>query len=139
MPRSSDPRNIFRDPDPTKKPFMFGRIPSTQGGHLVDVAFGITPEGQMVAERIGDNGLLSAQVDPFSYLAIYGSETELSASDIQELLAGMEEGRREKAKNNPRNIATPAQLKQKCADLIDAVNDAKVGRTKFGWNGAQTW
>jgi len=139
MPRSSDTRNIFKDPNPTRKPFLFGRIPSQRGGRMVDVAFGATPDGNLVAETIGDRGLVSMQADPFSYLALFGSEMTMTPSDMQEFLAGVQEGRQEKAKRDPRPIITEKQLKQKCADLIDAVEDAKVARTKFGWKGSRAW
>lgn len=139
MPRSSDPHLLFKDPNPARKPFMFGRIPSMSGGHMVDVAFGATPEGNLVAETIGDNGLVSMQADPFSYLALFGSEMTMTPDDMKEFLAGVQEGRQERAKQNPRPIMTGKQLKQKCADLIDAVADARVGRTKFGWTGEKRW
>ena len=139
MPRSSSPLNIFRDPNPTRKPFLFGRIPSQSGGHMVDVSFGVTPEGQMVAETIGDNGLVCMQPDPFSYLALYGSETELTPEDIKELLAGMEEGRQEKARKDPKVLPTPDQIRNQAAKLIEAVKDVRAGRRHFGWNGERKW
>jgi hypothetical protein len=137
--RSSDPHLLFKDPSPTRKPFLFGRIPSQRGGRMVDVAFGATPEGNLVAETIGDNGLVSMQADPFSYLALFGSEMTMTPADMQEFLAGVQEGRQEKAKRDPRPVITEKELKQKCADLIDAVADAKVARTKFGWTEERTW
>ena len=139
MPRSSSPLNIFRDPNPTRKPWLFGRLPSQSGGHMVDVSFGVTPEGHMVAETIGDNGLVSMQPDPFSYLALYGSETELTEEDMKELLAGMEEGRQERARRDPRVLPTPEQIRNQAANLIEAIKDAQTGRKHFGWNGSKTW
>lgn len=135
MPRSSSPLNIFKDPDPTRRPFLFGRLPSTRGGHLVDVSFGVTPEGQMVADRIGDHGPVFLQDDPFSYLALYGSETELTPEDMKELLTGMEEGRQERARKDPAVLPTPQQIRNQAARLIEAVNDAKAGRRHFGFTG----
>jgi hypothetical protein len=138
--RSSDPRNIFKDPKPTRKPWLFGRIPSRTGGHQVDVSFGVTPEGQMVAETIGDNGRMCDITDPFAYLALFGSEMTMTPEDIREFLAGVQEGRQERIKREgPRPVPTQQQLKQYCADLIDAVKDVEVGRTKFGWTGEKTW
>ena len=107
---------------------------------MVDVAFGVTPEGQMVAETIGDNGLVYMQPDPFSYLALFGSEMTMTPDDMKEFLAGVQEGRQEALRRNPRPVITQKQLKQKVADLIDAVNDARVARKKFGWTGDhKTW
>jgi hypothetical protein len=137
--RSSDPRNIFKDPQPTRKPWLFGRIPSRTGGHQVDVAFGVTPEGKMVAETIGDNGLVRDVADPFSYLALFGSEMTMTPEDMREFLAGVQEGRQEALRRNPRPVITQQELKQKVSDLIDAVADARVARTKFGWTGEKTW
>ncbi len=137
--RSSDPHLLFKDPNPTRKPWLFGRIPSMEGGHMVDVAFGVTPEGEMVAERIGDNGLVHMQADPFSYLALFGSEMTMTPEDMREFLAGVQEGRQEALRRNPRPVITQKELKQKVQDLIDAVADARVARKKFGWTGAQTW
>lgn len=140
MPRSSNVHNIFKDPNPARKPWLFGRIPSQRGGRMVDVAFGVTPEGHMIAETIGDNGLVSMQPDPFSSLALYGSETELTPEDIKELLAGMEEGRQERARKDPRVLPTPEQIRNQAANLIEAVKDARTGRKHFGWNGEhKTW
>ena len=139
MPRSSDPRNIFKDPNPTRRPWLFGRIPSQTGGRMVDVAFGVTPEGKMVAEQIGDRGLVSMQADPFSYLALFGSEMSMTADDMKEFLAGVQEGRQEALRKNPRPVITQKELKQKVQDLIDAVADAKVARKKFGWQGEKSW
>src|SRR4051812_2533603 len=110
--RSSDPHLLFKDPNPSRKPFLFGRIPSQRGGHMVDVAFGATPEGNLVAETIGDNGLVSMQADPFSYLALFGSEMTMTPSDMQEFLAGVQEGRQEAVRRNPRPVITEKQLKQ---------------------------
>ena len=106
---------------------------------MVDVAFGVTPEGKMVAETIGDNGLVSMQADPFSYLALFGSEMTMTPDDMKEFLAGVQEGRQEALRRNPRPVITQKELKQYVADLIDAVNDAKAARTKFGWTGGQSW
>jgi hypothetical protein len=39
--------------------------------------------------------------------------------------------RQKKAAATPRQVATGQELKQKVADLIDAIKDAQVGRTKF--------
>jgi len=139
LARSSDPRNIFKDPKPTRKPWLFGRIPSQSGGHMVDVSFGVTPDGQMVAETIGDHGLVRDVADPFSYLALFGSEMTMTPEDMREFLAGVQEGRQEALRRNPRPVITQKQLKQKVQDLIDAVADARVGRTKFGWNGERKW
>lgn len=139
MPRSSSPLNIFRDPDPARRPFLFGRIPSQRGGHQVDVSFGVTPDGKMVAERLGDNGPINMIGDPFSYLALYGSETELTPGDIKELLAGMEEGRRERMRKDPPVLPTPDQIRNQAARLIEAVKDVKAGRRHFGWNGECKW
>lgn len=140
MPRSSSPLNIFRDPNPTRKPFLFGRVPSIRGGHQVDVSFGVTPEGRMVAERLSDNGPVNMIGDPFSYLALYGSETELTPEDMKELLAGMEEGRQERARRDPRVLPTQEQIRNQAANLIEAVRDARSGRKHFGWTGEhKTW
>lgn len=139
MPRSSSLLNIFKDPDPTRRPFLVGRLPATTGGHLVDVAFGVTPDGQMVADRIGDHGPVFEQRDTFSYLALFGSEIDLTAEDMKELLAGMEDARRERAKVDPRVLPTAAQIRNQAARLIEAVKDVKAGRRYFGWTGERTW
>ena len=106
---------------------------------MVDVAFGVTPEGEMVVERIGNNGLVHMQADPFSYLALFGSEMTMTPEDMREFLAGVQEGRQEALRRNPRPVITQKELKQKVADLIDAVADARVARKKFGWTGEQSW
>ena len=139
MPRSSDNGLIFKDPKPTRRPSMFGRIPSMSGGHMVDVAFGTNPDGSMVAEQIGDNGLVSMQADPFSYLALFGDSMTMTPSDMQEFLAGVQEGRQEALRKNPRPVITQKELKQKVADLIAAVADARVARKKFGWHSEKLW
>lgn len=121
---------IFREPDPTRKPFMVGRMPSARDGRTLDFSAGYTPDGK---PRVGatDRGAIRDQADPFFYLCVFGGTLEMSQNDMHECVEEMVYTRQKKAAQNPRSVATQEQLKQKVADLIDAVNDAKVGRTRF--------
>lgn len=121
---------IFREPNPTRKPFMVGRMPSAREGRLLDFSAGYTPDGTPRLEST-DRGRVSESDDPFFYLCVFGGTISMSQNDMHECVDELTYTRRKKAAENPRQIATSDQLKQKVADLIDAVNDAKVGRKRF--------
>ena len=121
---------IFRQPDPTRKPYMVGRMPSARDGRVLDFSAGYSADGQA---RLGatDRGLIRDSDDPFFYLCVFGGTMEMSQSDMHECVEEMTYTRQKKAKADPRQIATQQEFKQKVADLVDAIKDAQVGRTKF--------
>jgi hypothetical protein len=121
---------IFKTPDPTRRPYMVGRMPSARGGRVLDFSAGYTPDGEA---RMGatDRGLVRDSDDPFFYLCVFGGTMEMSQGDMHECVEEMTYTRQKKAAATPRQVATGQELKQKVADLIDAIKDAQVGRTKF--------
>lgn len=121
---------IFKAPDPTRRPYMVGRMPSASGGRTLDFSAGYTPDGQAKMQAT-DRGLIRDNADPFFYLCVFGGTLEMSQSDMHECVEEMTYARQKKAAQAPRDIATSQQLKQKVADLIDAIKDAKVGKTRF--------
>lgn len=121
---------IFKTPDPTRKPWFVGRMPSAREGRLVDFASGFTPEGKPTMGAT-DRGRVSESADPFFYLCVFGGTMEMSQNDMHECVEEMVQSRTEREKQIKRNIATSQQLKQKVADLVDAIKDAQVGRKRF--------
>ena len=121
---------IFREPDPTRKPYMVGRMPSQSGGRVLDFSAGYTPDGDAKMQAT-DRGLIRDNADPFFYLCVFGGTMEMNQSDMHECVEEMTYTRQKKAAQAPRNLATSQQLKEKVADLIDAIKDAKVGKTRF--------
>lgn len=121
---------IFRKPDPTRRPWMVGRMPSARDGRILDFSAGFTQDGE---SRMGatDRGAMRDSNDPFFYLCVFGGTLEMSQGDMHECVEEMVYTRQKKAAAAPRQLATSQQLKEKVADLIDAINDAKVGRTRF--------
>jgi hypothetical protein len=121
---------IFREPDPTRRPYMVGRMPSKRDGRVLDFSAGYTPDGEARLAPT-DRGLIRDSTDPFFYLCVFGGTMEMSQTDMHECVEEMTYTRRKKAQANPRQIATEQQFKQKVSDLIDAIKDAQVGRTRF--------
>lgn len=121
---------IFKQPDPTRRPYMVGRMPSQRDGRTLDFSLGYTPDGE-VKQQATDRGLIRDQADPFFYLCVFGGTLEMTQGDMHECVEEMTYTRRKKAALDPRKIATSQELKQKVADLIDAIKDAQVGRTRF--------
>lgn len=113
---------------------MVGRVPSNAGGRVLDVSYGFTPDGDLRHETT-DRGRVSESDDPFFYLTVFGGTISMSQGDMHECVEEMVDTRERKAKQRERDIATAKQLKSKVADLIDAVDDAKVGRTRFAVGG----
>lgn len=109
---------------------MVGRMPSASGGRLLDFSSGYTPDGKARLEAT-DRGRVSESADPFFYLCVFGSTIEMSQNDMHECVEEMVYTKEKKRRQDPRQIANAQQLKQKVADLIDAVKDAKVGRKRF--------
>lgn len=128
--RSSHNLNIFKDPDPTRRPWFVGRMPSARDGRILDFASGFSPDGTPTMGAT-DRGRVSESPDPFFYLTVFGGTLEMSQSDMHECVEEMVQTRQQKEKQIKRDIATSQQLKQKVADLIDAIKDAQVGRTRF--------
>jgi hypothetical protein len=121
---------IIRQPDPTRRPFMVGRMPSATGGRTLDFSAGYTADGDARLQAT-DRGAVKDQSDPFFYLCVFGGTMEMSQNDMHECVEEMTYTRQKKAAANPRDIATKEQFRQKVGDLIDAIKDAKVGRTRF--------
>lgn len=121
---------IFREPDPTRRPYMVGRMPSKRDGRVLDFSLGYSPDGD-VHQATTDRGRIRDSNDPFFYLCVFGGTLEMSEADMHECVEEMTYTRQKKAAQEKRDIATSDQLKQKVADLVDAINDAKVGRTRF--------
>lgn len=78
-----------------------------------------------------DRGRISETADPFFYLCVFGGTMEMSKQDMHECVEEMVYTRQKKAAQAPRNLATAQQLREKVADLIDAIKDAQVGRKRF--------
>ena len=134
MPRSSSDHLLFRDPDPTQRPFIVARLPSQRDGRVVDVSLGFTPDGQMKGTST-DRGRIRDNDDPFFYLSIFGGTLAMTKNDMHECIEEMVYTRQQKAKRDPRVYATAQGLKQKVADLRDAVADARAGRKRFAMGG----
>src|SRR5574341_978315 len=128
---------IFREPQPTRRPFMVGRMPSVHDGRVLDFAAGYTPDGD-VRQETTDRGAIRDSDDSFFYLCVFGGTLSMTQGDMHECVEAMVERRRERARQAPRVYATAEELKQKVADLVESVEDAKVGRTKFAV-GEKTW
>lgn len=124
------PLNIIKQPDPTRKPFMVGRMPSQRDGRTLDISLGYTPEGR-VRETATDRGLIRDSDDPFFYLCVFGGTISMTQGDMHECVEEMVYTRQQKAKQDPRPIATAKELKNKMGDLVLAVKDARVGRRHF--------
>ena len=134
MPRSTSPLNIFRTPDPTRMPYIVGRVPSQSEGRVLDVSYGMSPEGVMTTETT-DRGRISESGDPFFYLKVFGGTLSMTQGDMHECVEELVYTREQKAKQRERDIATSNQLKNKVGDLIEAIKDAKVDRKHFGMGG----
>ncbi len=129
MPKSSSPLNIFREPDPTHRPWFVGRVPSQSDGRSLTVSYGFTPEGE---ERVSveDRGRLSEDSDPFFYLCIFGGTMAMTQNDLSECVDEMQYTRLKKRAEQAPTISNK-ELRNKVGDLIDAVKDAKVGRRRL--------
>lgn len=121
---------IFKKPDPSRRPYMVGRMPSARDGRVLDFSAGYDPDGQ-VAVGSTDRGRISESTDPFFYLTVFGGTIEMTQSDMHECVEEMVYSRQEREKQIKRDIATSQQLKQKVSDLVEAIKDAKVGKTRF--------
>lgn len=121
---------IFKQPDPTRRPYFVGRMPSAREGRLLDFSSGFTPDGQPKLEAT-DRGRVSESSDPFFYLTVFGGTIEMSQSDMHECIEEMVYSKKEREKQIKRDIATSDQLKQKISDLVESIKDAQVGRTRF--------
>lgn len=121
---------IFRQPDPTRRPYMVGRMPSQSGGRVLDFSAGYTQDGDARMQST-DRGLVRDSDDPFFYLCVFGGTLSMTQQDMHECVDEMVATRREKERQREKNLATSDQLKQKIADLVDAIEDEKVGRTRF--------
>lgn len=128
--RSSHNLNIFRDPDPVRKPWFVGRMPSARDGRVLDFAAGYDQDGKP-SMGATDRGRISESADPFFYLTVFGGTLAMSQKDMHECVEEMVCTRQEREKQIKRDIATSDQLKQKVADLVDAIKDAQVGRKRF--------
>ena len=131
MSRSSNALNIFRTPDPNRTPYIVGRVPSAGDGRLLDVSYGVSPEGKWGTETT-DRGRLSESPDNFFYLKVFGGTISMNQSDMHECVEEMVYAKKEKDKRVVRNTATANELRNKVADLIDSVNNARVDRKVFG-------
>ena len=134
MPRSSDSRNIFHDPDPTHKPWFVAKVPSRTDGRSLLVSYGYTPEGKekVVTEDVGS---IREDSDPFFYLTIFGGTMAMSQRDLSECVDEMQYTRQKKrAELAP--VISNKELVNKVGDLIESVQDAKVGRKRFGYGSA---
>lgn len=109
---------------------MVGRMPSARDGRLLDFSAGYTQDGDARLSAT-DRGRVSESADPFFYLCVFGGTLEMSQSDMHECVEEMTYTRQKRAAQEKRDIATSEQLKQKVADLVDAIKDAQVGRTRF--------
>lgn len=105
-------------------------MPSASGGRLLDFSAGYDPDGKASLDAT-DRGLVRDSDDPFFYLCVFGSTIAMSQNDMHECVDEMVYTRQKKARENPRQVANAQELKQKVADLIDAIKDAQVGRTRF--------
>lgn len=113
---------------------MVGRVPSAHDGRVLDVSYGFTPDGEMRTETT-DRGRVSESGDPFFYLTVFGGTISMTQNDMHECVEEMVYTREEKAKQRERDIATSNQLKNKVADLIESIKNAKVDRKVFGYGG----
>ena len=79
-----------------------------------------------------DRGRVSESGDAFFYLKVFGGMISMNPGDMHECVEELVYTREEKAKQRERDIATSDELKNKVADLIESIKDAKVGRRHFG-------
>ena len=95
------------------------------------MSYGFTPEGREVNQAT-DRGRVSESPDNFFYLKVFGGTISMNQRDMHECVEEMVYTKQEKEKRIVRNTATAKELKAKVADLIDSVNNARVGRKVYG-------
>lgn len=88
-----------------------------------------------MCQQTTDRGLVKDSDDPFFYLYVFGGTIAMNQADMHECVEEMVYTRKKRAAANPRQLATAKQLKEKVADFVEAVGDARIGRKRFATGG----